>query len=211
MTLHAIASTEDVGAASVVAVFLHGFGSNERDLVGLSSALPEGTPWVSVRAPIAVGPDGWAWFPIGEPGNPAPGVVTAATESICEWVDAELPDGARIVPIGFSQGGLMASQLLRTVPGRVIAPVILGGFVQAGEQPGDSLLVQTRPAVFSGRGQEDRVITASAVARTDAWLSAHTTPIAKLYPGLGHGIDAQELVDVRDFLAAVLAAGGSLA
>src|SRR5690606_4996961 len=125
VTLHAIASTDDFGAASVVAVLLHGYGSNERDLVGLSAALPAGTPWVSLRAPVAVGPDGWAWFPIGEPGNPAPDVVTTATDSIWEWVDAALPARTRIVPIGFSQGGLMASQLLRTAPGRVIALVIL--------------------------------------------------------------------------------------
>jgi phospholipase/carboxylesterase len=211
VTLHAIASTDDFGAASVVAVLLHGFGSNERDLVGLSAALPAGTPWVSLRAPISVAPDGWAWFPIGEPGNPAPDVVTTATDSIWEWVDAALPARTRIVPIGFSQGGLMASQLLRTAPGRVIAPVILGGFVQAGEQPGDAQLAETRPGVFSGRGQEDRVIAAPAVARTDAWLPAHTTLTAKLYPALGHGIDAQELADVRDFLTAELAAAESRA
>jgi phospholipase/carboxylesterase len=205
MTLHAIASTEDFSSASAVAVFLHGFGSNERDLAGLASALPAGTPWVSLRAPIPVGPGGWAWFPIGEPGNPDPAVVTAATDAIWEWADAALPAGIRIAPIGFSQGGLMASQLLRTAPERVIAPVILGGFVQAGEQPGDARLAQNRPAVFSGRGEEDRVIASAAVTRTDEWRPAHTTPTARLYPGLAHGIDARELADVRDFLAAELA------
>jgi phospholipase/carboxylesterase len=205
MTLRAIASTEDFSSASVVAVFLHGFGSNERDLVGLASALPEGTPWVSLRAPIAVGPGGYAWFPIAEPGNPDPATVATATDAIWSWADAALPAGIRIAPIGFSQGGLMASQLLRTAPDRVIAPVILGGFVQAGEQSGDARLAQTRPAVFSGRGQEDHVIASAAVTRTDEWLPVHTTPTARLYSGLAHGIDARELADVRDFLAAELA------
>jgi len=207
MSLHAIACAARLDeTASVVAVLLHGFGSNERDLVGLASALPDGTPWASLRAPLAVGPGGHAWFPIGEPGNPDPAHVAAATAAIWEWADAVLPADARIVPVGFSQGGLMASQLLRTAPGRVIAPVILGGFVQAGEQPADARLASTRPAVFHGRGEEDRVIAAAAVARTDAWLPQHTTPTQRRYPGLAHGIDARMLDDVRTFLADELAA-----
>ncbi|WP_193597380.1 alpha/beta hydrolase [Microbacterium sp. YJN-G] len=206
MTLQAITSWDGpLESASVVAVFLHGFGSNERDLAGLAPALPQGTPWASLRAPIAIGPGGFAWFPIGEPGNPDPASVAAATDTIWAWADAVLPATARIAPIGFSQGGLMASQLLRTAPERVIAPVILGGFVQAGEQPGDAELARTRPAVFSGRGEADRVIAAAAVARTDAWLPGHTTATARSYPGLAHGIDGRELADVRDFLARELA------
>lgn len=204
-TLHAIASSEQIDpTASVVAVFLHGFGSNERDLAGLAQALPAGIPWVSLQAPIPVGPGGYAWFPIGEPGNPDPAPVAAAVDAIWEWADAVLPEGARIVPIGFSQGGLMASQLLRTAPERVIAPVILGGFVQAGEQPGDAVLRETRPAAFSGRGELDRVIAAPAVARTDAWLPEHTTATTRSYSGLAHGIDVRELDDMRAFLAAQL-------
>ena len=77
--------------------------------------------------------------------------------------------------------------------------------MQAGEQSGDAQLSTARPAVFSGRGEDDRVIAAPAVARTDAWLPAHTTLTERSYPGLGHGIDARMLRDVRDFLADELA------
>ncbi|GAA3753414.1 dienelactone hydrolase family protein [Microbacterium kribbense] len=202
MTLRAVtSSTQQLDAAAVVAVFLHGYGSNEHDLTALASALPEGMPWASLRAPIVVAPGGYAWFPIAEPGNPDASAVAAGTDAIWSWVGAALAARARIVPIGFSQGGLMASQLLRTKPARVLAPVILGGFVQAGEQPADAELQGARPAVFSGRGDQDRVISAAAVARTDAWLPGHTTPTARTYPGLAHGIDGTELADVRTFLA----------
>ena len=205
MTLHALASP-DRGTDAATAVFLHGYGSNEQDLVALTSVLPDGMPWASLRAPIVVGPAGHAWFRIGEPGNPDPADVAAAADAIWSWVDATLPATARIVPIGFSQGGLMASQLLRTAPERVLAPVILGGFVQAGEQPGDERLRRTRPAAFDGRGLDDRVIAASAVTRTDAWLPVHTTPTVRRYADLGHGIDARVLADVHAFLAAHLPA-----
>jgi phospholipase/carboxylesterase len=204
--LHAITSPDaSTDAAEAVAVFLHGYGSNERDLVALASGLPEEMPWASLRAPLPVGPDGFAWFRITEPGNPDPAAVEAATDAIWSWVDAALPTKSRVVPIGFSQGGLMASQLLRTAPERVLAPVILGGFVQAGVQPADQQLRDSRPVVFSGRGAEDRVIAEAAVARTDAWLPQYTTPTSRLYPGLGHGIDARVLADVGEFLAEQLA------
>ncbi|UNK70934.1 alpha/beta hydrolase [Microbacterium sp. H1-D42] len=207
MTLHAIASADrPLDSAPFVAVFLHGFGSHEQDLASLASALPDGVPWASLRAPMAVAAAGFAWFPITRPGDPDLASVTAATDEIWAWVDAALPAGTRIAPIGFSQGGLMASQLLRTAPERVIAPVILGGFVQAGEQPGDAQLAASRPAAFFGRGEDDRVIATAAVDRTEAWMPLHTTPTARRYPGLAHGIDARELSDVRAFLVDQLAA-----
>ncbi|WP_353813737.1 alpha/beta hydrolase [Agromyces sp. SYSU T00266] len=212
MTLHAITSSgwadasPATDAAPAVALFLHGFGSHERDLIALAPALPAGVPWASLRAPLEVQPQRFAWFHITRPGNPDPAVVAEATDAIWEWADAALSPETRIVPIGFSQGGLMASQLLRTAPDRVLAPVILGGFVQAAPQPGDARLRDTRPAVFSGRGADDHVIAAAAVERTDAWLPTHSTPTDRRYPGLGHGIDSREFADVRDFLAEQLAA-----
>src|SRR3954452_20017585 len=135
MTLHALTSPNwtTVGDASAVALFLHGYGSNERDLVALASVVPDGMPWASLRAPIEVTPGGHAWFRITTPGHPDPSAVTEASDSIWAWGDAVLPQTASVVPIGFSQGGLMATELLRTEPARVLAPVVLGGFVQAGE------------------------------------------------------------------------------
>lgn len=73
-----------------------------------------------------------------------------------------------------SQGGLMASQLLRTRPQRVVAPVILSGFVLGASQPADDRLAESRPPVFWGRGDQDRVIAGPAITRTEAWLPAHT-------------------------------------
>lgn len=103
----------------------------------------------------------------------------------------------------------MASQLLRTRPDRVIAPVILGGFVMKHEQPGDAALAATKPPVFWGRGAEDRVIGAPAIERTQAFLPQHSTLEERVYPGLAHSISAGEVDDVRAFIAAqvALAAG----
>ncbi|WP_437773701.1 alpha/beta hydrolase [Arthrobacter sp. KNU40] len=184
-----------------VALFLHGFGSNEHDLGPLAPALGLNLPWASLRAPLELGNGGAAWFSIITPGNPEAGAVEKATESIWAWVDANVEPGSLIVPIGFSQGGLMVSQLLRTRPERVLAPVVLGGFVLGAPQPGDETLRTGRPTLFWGRGSEDRVIAPMAITRSNEYLPQHTSLIERVYPGLAHGINAPMLDDVRDFLA----------
>lgn len=190
----------DAAAPPAVALLLHGYGSNERDLAGLVPMLGLQPPWASLRAPLPAGP-GFAWFEITTPGSPDAAPVEAATAAIWAWVDEHLDATTRVMPIGFSQGGLMATQLLRTRPERVLAPVVLGGFVLGAPQPADAELAASRPAVFWGRGAEDRVIAAHAIARTGEWLPAHSTLTERVYQGLAHGIDARELADVREFLS----------
>jgi phospholipase/carboxylesterase len=191
----------EAATAPAVVLLLHGYGANEHDLTGLVPELALELPWASLRAPLEMGNGGAAWFAITAPGDPAPEPIAAATDALWAWVDEFVPATTRIVPIGFSQGGFMATQLLRTRPGRVLAPVVLAGFVLGTEQPADELLAIDRPAVFWGRGDADGVITPDAVDRTAAFLPDHSTLTQRMYPGLGHGISAQEIADVRAFLA----------
>ena len=191
----------EVAEASAVVLLLHGYGSNESDLAGLAPALGLALPWAALRAPLGLGNGGAAWFTITTPGNPDAEPVAQATDAIWAWVDANLASTTSVIPIGFSQGGLMASQLLRTRPERVLAPVVLGGFVLGADQPGDATLAGTRPPVFWGRGADDRVIGEPAIARTSVFLPTHSALVEKRYPGLAHGINAAEIDDVRTFLA----------
>ena len=195
----------DAAAQTAVPLLLHGFGSNERDLTGLVPALRLDLPWASLRAPLETANGGAAWFEIITPGNPEPEPVVAATDAIWAWVDAHVDPSVRVIPVGFSQGGLMASQLLRTRPDRVLATVILGGFVLGAPQPADDDLAASRPPVFWGRGSEDRVIGAPAVDRTSAFLPQHSTLVERVYPGLAHGISQDEIDDVSAFLSEQLA------
>ena len=188
------------GESPGVVVFLHGYGSNERDLTQLAPAIGLTLPWVSLRAPLELGNGGAAWFTITTPGDPEAEPVVDATAKIWSWIDAHVDPATPVIPVGFSQGGLMASQLLRTRPDRVLAPVVLGGFVLGVPQPGDDQLLARRPSLFWGRGADDRVITQPAVAPTADFLPRHTSLTQRVYPGLAHGIDNSEIDDVREFL-----------
>lgn len=181
-------------------LLLHGYGSSERDLPGLVDHLPPGLAWASLRAPLALPQGGHAWVPITVPGRPDARATAEAADAVLGWLETHVPVTTPVVPVGFSQGGLMATQLLRHAPQRFTAAVVLSGFVLDASLPGDAALARRRPPVYFGHGDADRVITPEATARTSAWLPEHTSVTDRLHHGLGHGIDADELAEVATFL-----------
>ncbi|MDF2442470.1 MAG: phospholipase/carboxylesterase [Subtercola sp.] len=196
--------------SSPLVIIMHGYGSHENDLISLAPLLPEGTIAASLRAPLlAPHPvvNGFAWFPISEPGNPRLSPLDDAAASVLDWLDrveAAYGTPPSIGTLGFSQGGAMAVHLLRTSPEQFAAAVNLSGFTVAGQVHGDRVMAETRPPVFWGRDVADPVITADAVARTAAWLPEHSTLTANLYPGILHGVSQEEINDVAVFLRAAL-------
>ena len=180
---------------------LHGYGSHEGDLFALAPHLPLEPTIAALRAPLAAG-QGWSWFPIGVPGDPAGDAVDAAAAGILDWLDALPEQPTSIGLLGFSQGGAMALQLMRHAPERFAFAVQLSGFVAPGAHPGDTRLAELRPAVFWGRGTHDPVIPETAIARTQAWLPGHATVTEGIYEGLGHSISQAELGEIVTFLRA---------
>lgn len=182
-------------------LLLHGFGSNERDLPGIVASLGQGWDWASLRGPFDVPGGGAAWFPISVPGAPVRGPVEAAVAGLLAWIDTAT-SGQPIVPVGFSQGGMMVTELLRHRPAAFAAGVVLSGFVAPGRQVGDARLAERRPPLFFGRGElDDSMIPAEAFARTEGWVKVHATATIRTYQGLGHSIAPEELADVAAFLA----------
>jgi phospholipase/carboxylesterase len=185
-------------------VVMHGRGSNEDDLFALASELPGEFVIASLRAPIAEF-DGWSWWePGGVTGDPAAEDVDVSAAAVTRWLDALPFTPSRIGALGFSQGGAMATHLLRRDVARVAFAVSLAGFIVSGEQEADAALAVSRPPLFWGRGADDPLFTPEIVARTEAWLPSHTTPEVHVYPGLTHSISRDELDDVNAFLRTVV-------
>lgn len=188
-------------AGRPVLVLLHGHGSHEGDLFGLSPALPLTPVIASVRAPIPEGA-GFTWFsrsdsPVGDP--PADR-ADAAAAALVDWVDTlgDVPVGL----LGFSQGAAVTLQAMRHRPERFDYGVALSGFLVAGGHPGDAALAARRPPVFWAHGDADEVVPEASVERTTDWLPGHTDLEAHRYPGLGHNISTPELDDIVQFLRA---------
>jgi phospholipase/carboxylesterase len=188
-------------ASRPLLVLLHGYGSHEGDLFGLSPRLPLGPVIASVRAPQPAN-GGWAWFPLasGQTGNPDPLVVDDAARAVLDWLDTV--EHTSVSLLGFSQGAAVALQMLRLAPTRFESVVALSGFVAGGAKVGDNQLEVSRPPVFWGRGTLDRMIPADAIARAEAWLPEHSTSTVRIYEDVAHGVSNAELTDVSAFLRA---------
>ncbi|MFD2673740.1 alpha/beta hydrolase [Gulosibacter bifidus] len=196
-------------------VLMHGYGANEQDLLGVLVELGIGTTderfdWISVRAPLTAKGQGYAWFPLEEVmkvGDEQESLDTDAIDASCaalvELLDDIAPD-VPVIPIGFSQGAVMAIELLRAVPERVLAAVACSGFVvpSAGDQ--DAELTQLRRPVFFGWGDRDESpIPQQAFPQSAQWLKEHTNATVKNYPELTHAISPEEIADITAFLNTV--------
>jgi len=188
--------------AKHVVLFLHGYGADERDLPELMSYLPD-LPWSSPRAPIDLG-GAYSWYKAEDLLKPTVADVSESTAALWAWIDEYIPKGTKLILIGFSQGGLMATQLLRTRPERISGTVILSGFVAVGELPTDSQLEQAKPKVIYCRGSEDHRITKEAIATLNTWLQTKTRAITKTYAGLGHSVDGRVMKDVAQYITSQL-------
>ena len=190
---------------------LHGYGSHEHDLFGLSEYLPEDYVVASIRGLIPASA-GFAWFPLewNPDTNELTRDVNAANEAcrvLLTWfeeVDREVRGLASTTLLGFSQGGAMAIQLMRHEPTRFDAAVVLAGFAipddSAGHAQRDARLAQENIPVLWGRDPHDPVITPELISYTRRWLPEHVNLTARLYAHVGHGISMEQVHDVREFL-----------
>lgn len=200
-------------------LLMHGYGASEGDLIGLTPHLPSQFVCASPRAPLNVpGPafNGYAWFPIefSTAGIPLPqpepeqfvgSHAHSAAVATLRWLDtldARVPNGlGSIALMGFSQGGAMATSLMRMRPERFSAGVNCSGFVAGGSYPGDATLAEIKPPMFWGSDPADPIVTESRLAYSREWFPAHTRLEQHTYSGIAHSISYDEVADIHAFLS----------
>lgn len=213
---HAVYSRGGGKAAPTRPLFLclHGWGSNENDLANIMRYIAPFNDFASLRAPYVLqSPEAggfgaaegaYSWFhdsvPIGEDLDYD---AFAAASAIDTWVHENVAPEREVVPIGFSQGGLLAIHLLRLNPQRYRAAVSLSGFLAPGEVPGtapaDAQLADYAIPVFYGYGKNDNVLPKYELFGASAWLQEHTWLESKSYHALDHAVNLEELGDVRQW------------
>lgn len=192
---------------------LHGWGSSEEDMADIMRLIAPYNDFVALRGPLTLaparegspGPGNYAWFhdalPIGDDRDYD---AYAAATAVDRWVADNIPADRDVVPLGFSQGGLVAVHLLRINPERYRAVVSLSGFNAPGQVPGtapaDSRLADYDIPVFYTYGKNDGVIPKYELFATAAWLEEHTWLKTKSYHGLDHNVSLEEFADLRQWL-----------
>lgn len=185
------------GKARSLIVFLHGYGADGNDLLGIgrewASALPD-TAFVAPHAPdpCAGASMGRQWFPLTmrDPHEFARGAA-AARPPLDRFLDAEQArhglDDTACALVGFSQGAMMA---LHAGPQR---PRQLAGIVgYSGLLADPKALIETaiqRPPVLLLHGDRDDVIPVAAIFSAAQGLAAAGIPLEwHISPGVPHGI-----------------------
>ncbi len=188
------------GRTASVVVFLHGYGADGSDLLGLADALGPHLPDTVFLAPDAPerctgNPMGYQWFPIpwidgSDPASAADAMATAV-DDLNAYLDNVLIDegiGAdRLVLFGFSQGTMMALQLAPRREDAVAAVVGFSGRLIEPELLADEARV--RPPVLLVHGDADEVVPPGSLPDAASALTAAGFEVnTHISPGMGHGI-----------------------
>ena len=197
--------------ADSVVVFLHGYGADGADLLGLADPLAPHLPRTAFYAPNAPercvnNPMGYQWFPIpwmdGSSEEQAKASAAQSFQDINAFLNKVLVDEGipadRLALVGFSQGTMMA---LSVAPQR--EPEIAGvvGFSGRLIDPEQAVDAKTRPPILLIHGDEDPVVPFDSMGIAgEALQNAGFTVYGHVMKGTGHGISPDGLSVALAFL-----------
>lgn len=199
------------GQARALVVFLHGYGADGADLLGLADALAPHLPGVAFFAPDAPepcsgNPFGRQWFPIpwldGSSEAQQGEGMRAAVADLNAFLDKILAEEGlgpeALALVGFSQGAMMSLHVAPRRAPAVAAVVAISGRLLAPELLGE---VKTRPPVMLIHGDRDPVVPFAEMDRAaEALAAAGFDVYGHIMEGTPHGIAPDGLSVTMQFL-----------
>src|SRR3954466_2810329 len=190
--------------ARLTMIMVHGRGASAEDMLGLAAELR--TADVAFLAPQAAGR---TWYPSSflapiEDNEPW---LTSALAVIARLVDSlagkQIPPD-RIALIGFSQGACLALEFSARHPRRYAAVAGLsGGLIGPPGTPRDYAGSLAGAPVFLGCSDIDAHIPLARVRESSEVFRRMGAAVdERIYPGMGHTVNADEIAAVRALLQA---------
>lgn len=200
------------GRGRRLVIFLHGYGADGADLIGLGDALAPAladTVFLAPDAPdrVAGNPFGRQWFPIpafdGSDPHKVAAAFAAAAETIADFIDAASSEEgiapAATALFGFSQGAMMALHVAPRRADPLGAVVASSGQLLAPERLVPEM--HTRPPVLLLHGDQDPVVPFESMGKArDALTAAGIAATTHVMRGTGHGIAPDGLTVALQFL-----------
>ncbi len=189
------------GETRSVVVFLHGYGANGADLLGLADPLSEHMPdtlFVAPDAPehCAGSPMGFQWFPIpwidGSSEEESQRGMQAAVEDLNAFLDALMVDEdilpEQVVLFGFSQGTMMSLHVAPRREDAIAGVVAFSGRLLEPELLTDEAI--SRMPILLVHGDQDDVVPIKALPEAaEALQKANFKEVyAHIQKGTAHGI-----------------------
>lgn len=187
-------------------ILLHGLGSNEKDLFGLTSHLPEDFVVVSARGPYSLGGENYAWYNVNfSTGKPVfnAGQEAQSRELIMKFIE-QVKQQYKLDEVylgGFSQGAIMSYSIGLTHPKSVRGIVILSGRllteIQPLVKPGKDL---TKLRVFVSHGTQDQMLGITYARDARKFLQQLQVELNYKEYVIAHQISPEVLTDLRKWL-----------
>lgn len=188
------------GEDSSVVLFLHGYGADGKDLLGLAEPLAPHLPdtvFIAADAPerSMANPMGFQWFPIpwidGSTEAAAAEGMRRSVKLLDAFIDKVLAeegiDADRLILFGFSQGTMMSLHVAPRRAEPVAGVVAFSGRLIVPERLAAEMLSQ--PPVLLVHGNADEVVPfAEMQAAGEALQEAGFEVYAHVMEGTGHGI-----------------------
>lgn len=161
-----------------VIILMHGVGSNEKDLFSFANQLPDSFLVISLRAPITLGKDSYAWYHLSfENGKPISNPVEAEASRlmIIDFINNLKNKHAfnekRVYLCGFSQGSIMAYSVGLTVPEKIKGIAIMSGRLLEEVKPMIASKDKLKNLkVFISHGTNDNVLSISNAREANSYL-----------------------------------------
>ncbi|MBK8018219.1 MAG: alpha/beta fold hydrolase [Betaproteobacteria bacterium] len=190
-------------------VLLHGAGSNEHDLLGLTPYLDGRCCMVSVRAPFQNGAGGFAWYRTAYTASGA--MIDEEQEAasrdvlarfVSEIVRERGAHPANVYLLGFSQGATMALSLLLSDPGRYAGAMAFGARLlpQISGRVARRDLLKGKPLLL-GHGVLDDVVPVARARGVRSFLLDAGMDLDYREYATGHDIPGAALRDAAAWLS----------
>jgi predicted esterase len=193
-------SGEPLEKARAAMVMVHGRGGTADDILGLSDELA--VPGFAYLAPQAAGN---TWYPFSflspiEQNEPGISSGLAVIGDVLATIQRAGIPAERTMLLGFSQGACLSLEFTARAARRYGAVAGLsGGLIGPDGTPRDYSGSLAGTPIFLGCSDVDPHIPAPRVVETAAVLRRLGGDVdARLYPGMGHTINKEELEAVRD-------------
>lgn len=187
-------------------VLLHGYGSDENDLMTISPLLDSRFRVVSVRAPIDLPQGGYAWFPIEHTES---GLAVcfedaeAARVQLCNLLvdlQKKYSETEATFLLGFSQGAGMALFSAFHIPTAINGIASLSGLCVKEMLPdSDKTEALKDKPVFMSHGELDPLIPIADGRMSYEMLATLPLRISYHEYAMGHEINQECLQDLRDW------------
>ncbi len=200
------------GTTKSVVVFLHGYGADGADLLGLSDPLSEHMPDTTFIAPdapekCAGNPVGFQWFPIpwldGSSEEDSMNGANQAALDIDAFLDQVLEDEGitpeQLIVFGFSQGTMMALRVLPRRAEPIAGLVAFSGRMLEPDQFAEQ--VKSKPPVLLVHGDQDDMVPPGHFSESGEILQAEGfETYGFIMKGTGHGIAMDGLSVALSFM-----------